>query len=168
MDSKSRRTPSTRRQPRRVRGRWWPATCSVALVLVLSPALADPDDEEKILQESLQRIETAFRTQDARRLRPLLPVLAKVLVDLQSFSQPKAYYAPDQVVMILGKIFEEIRVVQFHLERDRRPARPAELIRIAATWQYRGEASGLREERLQFLIRREENGYFIREIKEVG
>ena len=168
MDSRSPRTPSTCRRPRCARRRWWPATCSVALALVLSPALADHEAEDPILQESLQRIETAFRTQDARRLRPLLPVLAKVLVDLESFSQPKAYYAPDQVVMILGKIFGEIRVVQFHLERDRRLARPSELIRIAATWQYRGEASGLREERLQFLIRREENGYFTREIKEVG
>jgi hypothetical protein len=146
-----------------------PSVFRVLLVALLaSPALlgAEPETDPRLLQ-SLRQIETAFRAADAGRLAAVLPGGSKVLVGLESFSQPKAYYAPDQVILIFRKIFRRVRVIRFRLEHEDAGPPKSEVIYVPALWSVRRESNGMKDIRLQFTIRREGDAYYIRGIKEV-
>ncbi len=148
--------------------------CSGLLVAVVSsPVLlgSDADGGRSLdpgLLQSLQQIGSAFRHGDAGGLARVLPRNSKVMVDLDSFSRPKAYYAPDQVILIFRKIFRNVRVIRFELEYDDLDPSGSELVYVPANWSVRSESSGIRDLRLQFTIRREAGAYYVRSIKEVN
>ena len=148
--------------------------CSgLLLALASSPVLLGDDADgarslDPGLLQSLQQIESAFRHGDAGRLARVLPRNSKVMVGLDSFSRPKAYYAPDQVILIFRKIFRNVRILRFEMEYDDLDPSRSELVYVAATWSVRRESSGIRDLRLQFTIRREAGAYYVRSIKEVN
>jgi hypothetical protein len=140
---------------------------------VSSPVLAgaEADGQRRMdpaLLQSLRQIEAAFRNGDAGRLAGVLPAGSKVLVGLDSFSRPKAYYAPDQVILIFRKIFRNVRILRFEMEYDDLDPSRSELVYVPATWSVRRESSGIRDLRLQFTVRREAGAYYVRGIKEVN
>jgi len=148
---------------------WLRPLCWVLLVLPWVP-MSLADDAETLspgLLRSLRQIESAFLHADVRSLVGVLPRESKVLVGLDSFSQPKAYYAPDQVVLIFRKVFRNVRVQSFQLESDGLNPR-SELVYVPATWTIRRPSPGTDNIRLQFTLRREGDAYFIRGIKEVN
>lgn len=183
-----RRRRRTRRNPQRPplhpgqraarrRGPWRccvRTVCSGLLVaLVSSPMLVGGDAEgarrlNPGLLQSLKQIEGAFRHGDAGRLAGVLPRDSKIMVGLDSFSRPKAYYGPDQVILIFRKIFRNVRILRFELEYDDLDPSRSELVYVPATWSVRWESSGIKDLRLQFTIRREAGAYYVRGIKEVN
>ncbi len=152
---------SLRRRPRL----WAGLSVLIATTLATSAGPADRSIDKNLL-ETLHQIEVAFRTAEARRLGPILPRNSKVLVGLDSFHQPEAYYAADQVILLFQEIFEAIRVIRFDLVRDKLGAAGPEVLYVPARWALREEASGIRETRLLFTIRHEGDRYYIRSIKE--
>ena len=121
---------------------------------------------EPALVRCLRQIEAAFRAGDAARLQEVLPAESRVLVALESFSRRKDYYAPDQVVLIFRKIFEQVRVDRFRLDL-KRGSLSREVYYVPATWSVRGRTSAVKDCQLQFMVRKEGASYFVREIKEV-
>ena len=148
--------------------------CSGLLLgAVSSPVLAgaEADGQRRMdpaLLQSLRQIEAAFRNGDAGRLAGVLPAGSKVLVGLDSFSRPKAYYAPDQVILIFRKIFRNVHILRFQLEYDDLEPSRSEMLYVSSTWSVRRESAGNQDLRLQFTIRREGGAYYIRGIKEVN
>jgi hypothetical protein len=138
----------------------------LALACVPSQQAAESDIHPGLLR-SLRQLESAFRHADVRSLVGVLPRESKVLVGLETFSQPKAYYAPDQVVLIFRKVFNNVRVVSFHLEPDGLKPR-SELLYVPATWSVRRSSSGTKDIRLQFTLRKEGDAYYVRGIQEVN
>ena len=143
----------------------------IAVSVFLAATLVAPADREakppEQVDQALRQIEVAFRTAESRRLGPVLPRDSKVLVALDSFSQPEGYYAADQVILLFQEIFEAARVIHFHLDRKRLGSADAVVLYVPARWAVRTEESGIREARLQFTIRREDDAYYIRSIKEL-
>ncbi len=163
------RAPSGRGTWRRCVGA---ACCGLLLGMLSSavPAKADTTGSRRLpprLLQSLRQIESAFRQGDAARLAGVLPRDSKVMVGLDSFSRAKAYYAPDQVILIFRKIFRNLQIVHFHLEYDDLESSRSELLYVPATWSVRRGSSGLRDLRLQFTLRQEGGVYYVRGIKEV-
>ena len=149
----------------------WIVPACIGLVLALlslpAPRAAEQGSLVPGLLRSLRQIENAFRHADLRSLIAVLPRDSKVLVGMETFSQPKAYYAPDQVVLIFRKVFQEVRVLSFDLEPD--GADPhSELVYVPATWSVRRPMSGTKAIRLQFTLRQEGDAYYVRGIKEVN
>jgi hypothetical protein len=76
-----------------------------ALLLSGSAALAPAEPVEPALWSRLQRIEAAFRTGDAQVLRPVLPVEAKVRVDLPGMTDGPRSYGPGQLEVVFQQVF---------------------------------------------------------------
>lgn len=145
------------------------ACLAVAGLFAARPAGAEGEEIaplEPALVSCLQRIEAAFRAGDAAGLRGLLPDQSKVLLGLESFSRPRAYYAPDQVVRIFQKIFHDSQPVRFDLDRRRGQLSRGTIYYVPASWSMRGSGP-VQDCRLQFMLRKEGAGFLIREIKEV-
>jgi hypothetical protein len=140
----------------------------VSLPLLLA---GDADSARRVdpgLLQALKQIESAFRNGDAGRLAGVLPPNSKTMVGLDSFSRPKAYYGPDQVILIFRKIFRNVRILHFELEYDDLDPARSEVVYVPANWSVRRESSGIKDLRLQFTIRREAGAYYVRGIKEVN
>jgi hypothetical protein len=140
----------------------------VLLAALAALTAAAPTERDADLEAALQVIETAFRAGDADALRPVLPEGSKILLDLESHSRPSAYYSPEQIVLIFGKLFHQMHVLRFHLHREHGGASGARLHYVPAEWSGRDDRGGVHETRLQFMLAREDDDtYRIREIKEV-
>ena len=172
-----RRNPQRPPLPPGQRAAWRPGVRTLwgglLLALVSSSVLVGDDGDrarlvDPALLRSLKQIESTFRHGDAGRLAGVLPRDSKVMVGLDSFSRPKAYYAPDQVILIFRKIFRNVRILRFEMEYDDLDPSRSELVFLPATWSVRSESSGIRDLRLQFTIRREAGAYYVRSIKEVN
>lgn len=125
---------------------------------------------EPALAACLDRIESAFQQEDGEALRSLLPADSKVLIALPSFGRSRSWYASDQVVMLLGRIFAEIEVIDFRVDRGRGSLSGTNVYFVPASWSTRGRTAGVKRCRLQLmLLRNGSNGaYQLREIKEVS
>lgn len=140
----------------------------LALAVACAGAVPAPATPPEGAEGALRVLEAAFRAGDADALRPVLPDHTKVLLDLESFSRPMSHYAPEQVVLIFRRIFDECAVLRFDLDRKRASPPDSRLTYVPAAWSCRNRAGGTQEARVQFLLVPDEAGrYRVREIKEV-
>ena len=130
-----------------------------------APAQEQAPPLEPALIRCLQEIEAAFRTGDAARLRGVLPREAKVLVGLETFSRHKAFYAPEQVVILFQKIFRDFRPVSFEIHRESGSRSEDDAYFVPASWTAETRDS-IRSCRLRLMVRREGSGFTILQIKE--
>ena len=152
------------------RGRSRTALLLAALAGIGSLGAGEPHPAlDPALAASFDRIERAFREENPAALRPLLPTDSKVLIALESFGRPRRWYASDQVTLLLDRIFREVEVTDFRIDRGRGSLSGINVYFVPASWSCRGHGAGTKHSRLQLMLVRDGGGgaYQIREIKEV-
>jgi hypothetical protein len=135
-----------------------------AIVLVAGSApFAPAEPVEPSLWSRLQRIEAAFRTGDAQVLRPVLPVEAKVRVDLPGVTDGPRSYGPGQVEVVIQQVFagNPDRSLTFRPEDVKVPAPGTAFAR--ARWPRRS-GSGATSEYVTFTLRAAGDDWRLHEI----
>jgi len=137
---------------------------SAALAATAGIARAQADDEA--LWSRLHSIETAFVQGDASSLRSSFSSSGKLRVDLKDLADGQASYAPGQLQVIFGRIFQEQKTRVMVFDRSDLTVSPSGTAFARGRWVRRPQPGGGETvERLTFTLREERGDWRILEIR---
>jgi hypothetical protein len=91
---------------------------AIVVLLATARAVAGPGDASEALWTRLRRIESDFQSGNADSLRASFSSTARLRVDLKGFTDRRASYAPGQLQVIFGEIFQEQRTREMAFDRN--------------------------------------------------
>ncbi len=137
--------------------------CS-ALAATAGTAHAQAEDEA--LWSRLHSIETAFVQGSASSLRSSFSSTCKLRVDLKDLADGQASYAPGQLQVIFGQIFQEQKTREMVFDRSELTRSPSGTAFARGRWVRRPlHGGGETTDRLTFTLREERGDWRILEIR---
>jgi len=138
---------------------------AVIAALLSGPAIEAGDGSEA-LWTRLRRIQSDFRSGDAPSLRTSFSSTTRLRVDLEGFTDRRASYAPGQLQVIFGEIFEEHRTREMNFERNDVTLSPGGTAFARGRWVRRPKHGGAETvDSLTFTLREEGGDWRILEIR---
>ena len=135
-----------------------------ALAAMTGSAGAQAADEA--LWARLHSIESAFVQGDASSLRSSFSSTGKLRVDLKDLSDGQASYAPGQLQVIFGQIFQEQKTREMVFDRSDLTRSPSGTAFARGRWVRRPQhGGGETVDRLTFTLREERGDWRILEIR---
>lgn len=139
---------------------------TVAILLSATPAPAGSDDATGALWSRLRRIQSDFVSGDANSLRTSFSSTARLRVDLKGFTDRRAAYAPGQLQVIFGEIFQEHRTREMAFEKKDVTLSPGGTAFARGRWVRRPQLGGVETvDSLTFTLREESGDWRILEIR---
>jgi hypothetical protein len=148
--------------------RGWRGSVAAAVVAAAGARSAPPlhaGSADEALSSRLQRIEGAFRGDDAGALRASFAGNCKVRVDLKDLTDGPASYGPGQLQVVFEHIFEEHRTREFSFRRPDVSLSPPGTAFAKGRWVRQARTGGQETvDALTFTLREEDHDWRIQEI----
>ena len=138
----------------------------VAAVLAAAAGTLRAQDGSEALWSRLRRIERAFVQGDANSLRLSFSTTGKLRIDLKDLTDGQTSFAPGQLQVIFGQIFQEHRTREMVFDRDDVTLSSSGTAFVRGRWVRRPQHGGAETvERLTFTLREESGDWRILEIR---
>lgn len=125
-----------------------------------------PEADNEALWARLRRIESAFREGDANALRLSFPSSGKIRVEIKDLTEGQTWYAPAQLQVIFGQIFEGFATREMAFRRSEVTLSPSGTAFARGRWVRRGQRGGPETvDTLTFTLREESGDWRILEIR---